>query len=109
MYRVECAPTYEMYAEDKILQHELIYTAELFLVDRADKTTWQEMSLRFYAYAFRDDEDTVILSPCILMPHSLTEHNVSFQLVQKDGKTVMEYRARRDIEKDEPLFVNYHI
>ena len=107
MYRVECSEGYEMYANRPIGKNEIIYTAELFLVDVSEETSVTEMSLQFYAYSLDDEEDMITFSPCILLNHSTDKPNVCFQLIQQEGKTVMEYRAKRDIQKDERLLVNY--
>ena len=58
-------------------------------------------------YDLEDKRDCVVLGEGALINHA-DDSNLSYGLIDLEGRKMMNFKAKRDIRKGEQLFINYY-
>jgi len=92
-------------AERDIKAGELIESCPVILIPIPQLKDHDKTVLGNYNYDWDKKNDAFVLGYCVLTNHSFSANTV----YQKNYKTkMMEFRAAKDIKKDEEIFINYN-
>ena len=88
---------------------EVVMCCEVLPLTTEDtaKILQTELALYTYVYDLEAKRDCVVLGDAELYNHS-DDSNISYGLIDKDGRKMMNFKAKRDIAKGEQLFLNYY-
>lgn len=97
----------EVTATEFIYQDDTVELCEILVLDMADTSTINEFTdLKFYTFKFNEHQDCLVLGNGEIFNHSDTP-NVTYDLVESEGRTKMRFKALRDIKTGEQLFIDY--
>lgn len=108
MYRIKVTEEFGrgLYADKNIYADEVVCRCEILVLDAADTAVVNNTSLRWYTFKFTDTSDCLVLGEGELFNHA-DSPNVSYRLIDFDGRKVMEFRALMDIPVYHQLFIDY--
>ncbi len=92
-------------ASRDIKSGELIESCPVIIIPMSELPHHDKTVLTNYNYDWDDKNDAFVLGYCVLTNHSF-EANAIYE--RNYDKKVMEYRAVKDIKKDEEIFINYN-
>lgn len=95
-----------LYATRIISPGDVIMTCELLVLSEADTKIVNQTELQHYTFKFTDSQDCLCLGLGEIFNHS-DMSNVAYELVEHDGRKVMQFTAKRFILADEQLFIDY--
>ncbi len=95
-----------LYANRVIAQGETIMQCEILVLDDFDTILVNRTELRFYTFAFNDEQDCIVLGLGEIFNHD-DNANVSYELVDFEGRKVMVFKALANIMPGVQLFINY--
>lgn len=97
----------EVTATEFIYQDDTVTLCEILVLNQDDTITVNRTELQFYTFKFNDHQDCLVLGYGEIFNHSDTP-NVTYDLVEHEGRIKMRFKALRDIELGEQLFINYN-
>lgn len=109
MFKITQSEQYgrEVTATEFIYQDDTVTLCELLVLDASDTVTVNTFtSLQWYTFKFNDIQDCLVLGCGEIFNHSDTP-NVTYDLVESEGRTKMRFKALRDIKTGEQLFIDY--
>jgi hypothetical protein len=83
-----------------------VEVADILVLNANDTKTVLTTELRDYTFTFDDDKECLVLGIGELFNHS-DDANVSYELIDLNGRKRMVFIAKRDINKAEQLFIDY--
>lgn len=96
----------EVTATEFIYQDDIIELCEILVLDEHDTKLVNKTDLMYYTFKLNDQQDCLVLGNGEIFNHSDTP-NVTYDLVESEGRTKMRFKALRDIKTGEQLFINY--
>lgn len=101
-----------VFANRDIKAGELICYCELLVLSEQDTRVLEKLTdLKYYTFKYNEKQDCLVLGDGEIFNHA-DEENVSYNLktiVDSFGsRTLMEFRATKDCNKDTQLFINYN-
>jgi hypothetical protein len=104
-----------VYANQPIHSGEWIETAEILLLSEDDTFRVNSTALKDYTFVVEEDikyeyinnQDCLVLGNGELYNHS-NEPNASYELVHLNGRKQMVFKALREIEHNEQIFIDYN-
>ncbi len=108
MYHIKMTEEFgrDLYADKTISRGSIVAQFELLVLSPVDTTVVNRTGLEHYTFKFDAERDCLVLGEGEIFNHSATP-NCSYNLVDFDGRKVMEFRALRDIGAGEQLFIDY--
>lgn len=95
-----------LYASKLIKAGEIITECELLVLNEQDTRIVNTTDLQYYTFKYNETQDCLVLGQGEIFNHSDTA-NVDYELVDYDGRKVMQFVSKRDILENEQLFINY--
>lgn len=95
-----------LYATRDIKSGEVIMTCELLVLSEEDTLKVNQTSLEYYTFKLDDKRDCLVLGDAELFNHS-DYAQVTYSLEPLDQRQVMVFKATRDIQEGEQLFIDY--
>lgn len=96
-----------VYAADNIDSGKWIECAEVLVLSEVDTTSVNNTDLKDYTFKFDDNTDCLVLGNGEIYNHS--DHpNVSYTLININGRFQMVFKAVSDIKAGEQLFIDYN-
>lgn len=95
-----------VYSTKLILQGQWIEICEILELDIKDSILVSNTALKNYTFKLDLNRDCLVLGHGELYNHSDTP-NVSYRLLNLDGRAMMVFKALRTIQPDEQLFTDY--
>ncbi len=94
-----------VYAERNLMNGDVI-VCDILLLNPEDTKKVNETDLQFYTFRVNDLQDCLVLGIGELFNHA-DSPNVSYELVEYDGRMQMVFEVTKFIAKGEQLFINY--
>lgn len=95
-----------LYAGYFIAKGEVIAEFELLVLSPSDTTKVNETDLKYYTFCFNEAQDCLVLGDGEIFNHD-DKPNVSYQLVERDGRKLMQFAATKNIWPYDQLFIDY--
>ncbi len=96
-----------LYAEQFIMPDQVIFEAELLVLNEQDTKKVNETELKYYTFKFNDLQDCLVLGDGELFNHN-GHANIEYKLVEVDGRFKMRFTATQVILKGSQLFIDYN-
>jgi SET domain-containing protein len=96
-----------VYAEESISVGQWIELAEVLPLSEKDTQLVEQTDLKYYTFKFSENTDCIVLGNGEIYNHS-DDANTSFDLINLNGRTMMLFKALKDINAGEQLFTNYN-
>lgn len=93
-------------AVENIKCGELITVCELLVLSPQDTIIINKTDLQYYTFKYNEAQDCLVLGDGEIFNHS-ENANVSFNLVDRQSRKVMAFRAIQDIPEGQQLFIDY--
>ena len=84
----------------------IVETCELLVFSQNDTFAVNQTDLQFYTFKYNETQDCLVLGCGEIFNHS-DAPNVSYELVDKDNRKVMMFKALTDIPCNSQLFIDY--
>lgn len=95
-----------LYASKIILPGETIMVCELLVLSAEDTPKVNQTELQFYTFKYTETQDCLCLGLGEIFNHSDTA-NVTYRLIEADGRKMMLFEATTFITSGAQLFINY--
>ena len=95
-----------VFAEKNLEVGEIITNCEILVLSARDTKLVNQTDLQYYTFKFEGDQDCLVLGDGEIFNHD-DNSNVSYRLVNINGRFLMEFSAIKPVKKDEQLFINY--
>lgn len=95
-----------LYASELIKANSIIMQCEILVLSTTDTPIVNSTDLQWYTFVYNDKQDCLVLGLGEIFNHSDTA-NVSYNLIDYNGRKVMQFLALQDIQIDTQLFINY--
>lgn len=88
---------------------QLLFTAELLVLNAADTIKVNETDLQFYTFKYNETQDCLVLGDGELFNHS-DKPNVGYKLMKWGGigRLVMAFYVLENVRKGDQLFIDYN-
>lgn len=96
-----------LYATRDIKQGETISQCELLVLSSEDTKKVNETDLKYYTFIYNENQDCLILGDGELFNHNYM-NNVNYNLIDFNGRKLMNFSAKIDISQGDQLFINYN-
>lgn len=100
-----------VFATCNISENEHVFSSEVLTLSKEDSLIIQSTSLKYYVYSLNKDQDCLAVGPGTLLNHS-NNPNLEYCLttIVENGvkRTLISYKALREIESGEELFIDYN-
>lgn len=96
-----------LYATRIIKAGEVVSQCEILVLSEIDTAIVAETDLKYYTFKFNELQDCLVLGLGEIFNHA-DQPNVSFELVDFEGRKVMQFKALSNIETDAQLFIDYN-
>lgn len=108
MVKVTVSPIFgrEVTASEFIFKDDEIMACELLVLSPFDTLVLNDTGLQFYTFKYNTLQDCLVLGLGEIFNHD-DSPNVSYRLEQRDGRSMMIFKALRDIKSGEQLFIDY--
>lgn len=97
-----------LYATQLVKAETIIMTCELLVLNEIDTVKVNDTDLKYYTFKYDQTQDCLILGDGEIFNHS-DNANVSYQLTQVDGRKVMVFVSKRDINPGDQLMIDYNL
>lgn len=84
----------------------IIEVCELLVFSPQDTKTLNQTALEFYTFKYNETQDCIVLGHGEMFNHDQSP-NVSYELVDRDNRKVMVFKALTDIPCNSQLFIDY--
>jgi len=108
VYYIKVTPEFGrgLYASHTIYHAQTIETAEVLVLNQSDTEVVNTTDLRYYTFKYDDTRDCLVLGNGEIFNHS-DEPNVSYKLMDIEGRKQMCFIALKRINRGEQLFIDY--
>lgn len=108
MYQIKTTDQFGrgLYATETIRPRRVIMRCELLVLSPNDTTIVNVTELKHYTFVFNSKQDCIVLGLGEIFNHSDTP-NVSYSIVDFEGRKVMQFVSLSQIEPGAQLFINY--
>lgn len=109
MYKIIFTQEYGrgLYATNDIKQGETISQCELLVLSPEDTKKVNETDLKYYTFIYNENQDCLVLGDGELFNHSYM-NNVNYNLIDFNGRKLMNFSAKININQGDQLFINYN-
>ncbi len=109
MFKVIVTPEFGrgLYATRAIDKGETVTLCEILVLSPEDTPKVNDTDLKYYTFVYNEKQDCLVLGHGEIFNHSDTP-NVSFQLIDVNGRKMMQFKALEFISLDTQLFINYN-
>jgi uncharacterized protein len=91
----------------KVKAGEVVHMAEILVLSANDtKILNEQTELQYYTFKYNETQDCLVLGHGEIFNHN-DQPNVSYSLVELEGRSMMQFKAIMDIEPKQQLFINY--
>lgn len=95
-----------VYASETIKAGQNVMLCEILVLDQIDTFKVNSTSLKYYTFKFNETQDCLVLGLGEIFNHD-NRPNVSYGLVEHDGRMMMTFTALSDIDVRAQLFIDY--
>tara|TARA_R110000868_G_scaffold66014_3_gene196965 strand:- start:2365 stop:2730 length:366 start_codon:yes stop_codon:yes gene_type:complete len=95
-----------LYATKDIPKGTVIFIAELIILNKEETAHMEKTVLKYYNFNYAEKRNCLVLGDGMLFNHQ-TPDNVSYKMIKKNKREVMQYKANRNIKKGEQLYIDY--
>lgn len=108
MFHLKVTPEFGrgLYSERIIASGQTIMICELLVLSAFDTIIVNTSELKHCTFVFNETQDCLVLGLGEIFNHD-DNANVIYELAQYQGRTVMVFKAARDIADGVQLFINY--
>lgn len=96
-----------LYASGLILRGTIVMECEILVLSSQDTVTVNQTDLKHYTFKFNETQDCLVLGLGEIFNHD-DKANVDFELVERDGRKLMQFRANNYVVQGQQLFINYN-
>lgn len=95
-------------SERDIKQGEIITKCEILVLSPSDTAKVNETNLEWYTFIYdiNTKQDCLVLGDGEIFNHN-DDANVLYNLIEWNGRKIMQFQASKDIKKGEQLFIDY--
>lgn len=95
-----------LFAKEKIKAGKWVTLCEVLVLSEDDTSKVNNTNLKDYVFKLNENQDCIVLGDGSLFNHS-DDANVSYEILNLNGRNMMLFKALKDIEPEEQLFTNY--
>jgi hypothetical protein len=108
MYQIKTTDQFGrgLYATETIRPRRVVMRCELLVLSPTDTVIVNATELKHYTFVFNSNQDCLVLGLGEIFNHS-DKPNVSYQIVDFEGRKVMQFVSLSQIEPGQQLFINY--
>lgn len=98
-----------LFAIRDIEEGEIICTCEVLVLNQIDTKKVNDTELKWYTFTYDLEKgiDCLVLGDGEIFNHD-DNANVSYELINLNGRSQMQFRAIKPIKKDSQLFIDYN-
>lgn len=96
-----------LYASQFIPEGTIILECEILILNEQDTNTVNTTELKYYTFKYDEKRDCLVLGHGEIFNHDDLP-NVSYRLVDFNGRKVMQFKAISSIEQNSQLFIDYN-
>lgn len=96
-----------IYADQEIKSGQWVECAEILALNDQDTVMVNNTELKCYTFKLDDNSDCLVLGNGELYNHS-DNPNVSYRLLHINGRSQMVFKAIKNIQKNDQLFIDYN-
>lgn len=96
-----------LYASKTHYYGDLVAQCEILVLSPADTLKINETDLKYYTFVYNQDQDCLVLGDGEIFNHD-DNANVSYSLVDYDGRKVMQFKCIKPVQVGEQFFTNYN-
>lgn len=96
-----------LFATQPIMADERVMLCEILVLSQIDTPIVNLTDLKYYTFTYNENQDCLVLGLGEIFNHD-DNANVSYRLIEHDGRKMMEFVANRHIEYGQQLFIDYN-
>lgn len=109
LYNIQMSTEYGrgLYSTKLIPENTVIMECELLILNETDTKVIEATQLRHYTFKYDNTQDCIVLGDGELFNHDI-HANVTYQLVEVDGRTKMRFTTLSHIRTGTQLYIDYN-